>query len=235
MDAGLQQYMAEQSQLLTGILNALNQQNKFDVTNQNITRRQQVLVPALQQVKIFVSFRSITILAISGVATTNVFTRFNSSGQPDCEIFAGKQVQSPAANIFLTEVTFVNNNATDVTVDFECGFFETIDNRLNLTNGLTIAPDQSVITGSGNSISTARVTVGLSQVTISPASATKKRTTIKALSTNTDLVGIGVNGLGFATSHVLEPGDAITLDTTALINAISLTAGQIVTRISESI
>jgi len=215
--------LQQNTQVLQQILSVLTQQNRFDVTNQNITRRQIITVPANQQLTVYTSFTSITILAMDGMQAvapaTDVFTRFNQSGQPDCEIFAGKQVKSPVPNLFLTQVTFVNNNATDVTIDFECGFFETIDNRLNLVSGLTIAPNQTVGILNGANAATGQVSVGTTATLITPGNSQQRCATIQNMDSAATMF-IGTTAVSTTTGYRLLPGMSHTFNVNRAIYGV---------------
>jgi len=83
--------------------------------------------------------------------------------------------------------------------------------------------------GNSSAITTGQVSVdNAGNDQIRPLNANRKRVTIKVPVTATEAVFIGVSGLTAANGHRLDPGDAIVLNTTAAIHAITAGAGPVV-------
>lgn len=82
--------------------------------------------------------------------------------------------------------------------------------------------NSDLVTALGNSavIATAQVSVGTSATAIKAENLTRKRITIKNPAASGEALYIGVAGVTTGAGHVLDAGDAITLQTTAAIYGI---------------
>ena len=84
-------------------------------------------------------------------------------------------------------------------------------------SGETANSDLVTALGNSSAIATGQISVGTSSTVIKAANTNRKRITIKVPASAANPVYIGVSGVTTGDGHCLDPGDAITLNTTDAI------------------
>lgn len=208
---------------LRDILAELQRQNRFDLTRQQLTQRLSITLQPGEVRDLYASFRSLTVLGLTGASTGVFMSLKQGSGQSNNEIFQGLRLWTPRPEIFVESATFTNNTASVVTIDLLLGFMDSEDTRLNLT--------QAINTKAGNSATYTRASATTVAASVA-ANTSRNAILIQHLGT-AGVLHIGSVGLTTATSSVqLQPGMSYSAESGAAVGYIA-SAGTIDTGITE--
>jgi hypothetical protein len=138
---------------------------------------------------------------------------------------SGKRIRAPYASFYIYHTAQAGKtmkimrgfDTRSLLVGFEDNSSDASTANLEtaLANSTAIVTNQVSVDNAGND-------------QIRPINLNRKRVTIKVPVTATEAVFIGITGVSAANGHRLDPGDAITLNTTAAIHAITAGAGPVV-------
>jgi hypothetical protein len=174
----------------------------------------------------FVINQSCRFFAVLNV-TGSVRISFDNDEATD--IAGGIQIKAEDGRVFNTITFFSDAGAT---VEYALAYGEIFDSRLTVSGSINLTAGQSIITYSGSAITHNQRTIGTSSTTIDASDTTRRAITIKADPANIEPVFIG-SVPTLATGFRLDPGESMTLNTTAGLAGICATGGQIVYYMKE--
>lgn len=142
---------------------------------------------------------------------------------------SGKRIRAPFSRFYI-----YHSAQSGKTMKIMRGF-DTKSLLVGFEDNSSDASTAALETALGNSttFATNQVSVTNSATVIKAANTNRKRITIKNPASNSAACFIGIAGVAANTGHQLDPGDAITLNTTAAVYGIHASATQTLTYLEE--
>lgn len=147
-------------------------------------------------------------------STGALYVSFNNG--PEVKFLAGQGVTFDSAPF--VEIRLRSLVAQSVLVVAGEGEYHDANENISVTSSATIAPGNTLPVGGDVSVA------AISSVVISAAVASNLAVIIKADIANTETVRVGGSGVGAAGGYPLEPGESMTIATTAIIAAYNPSA-----------